>query len=124
MKLINSPLSAWNVLDTLFNEYPQEYARRCLPVRSLARERDIVLEADVPGVEPEKLEIAVDGRILSIKGERSRLEAEPVAFDRKFELPFAPDAEKLVAQVKNGVLSLTIPKPVAPEPKRVAVQAG
>lgn len=120
MRLMTHPLNAWNVFDA-FNAAAEESTRMQVSVTAQTREKDIVLQADIPGVDPAKLDISLDGAILTLKGERTREEGEALVFERKFELPFAPAPEELKAAVRFGVLTLTIPKPAVPESRKIAV---
>jgi len=120
-----NPMNPWRVFDALFDEPTfTPFAGRYPAVTVQTREKELVLEAEVPGVEPEKLDVAVDGQILTIKGERTRADGEAWTFERRFELPFAPDFDKMNAAVRNGILTLTIPKPTAPEARRLTIQAA
>lgn len=94
------------------------------------------LLADLPGFQPEDIEISVENGSLVISGER-KLGQEPVQeqesvrhrerpvgrFRRTFSLPKGVDVEGIVATVEHGVLSLDIKKPVAEIPRKIKVQA-
>ncbi len=92
-----------------------------------------VIFADIPGVEPEQIEISMDKGILSIKGERttasseeteqySRVERAHGAFYRRFSLPDSADADGITASGRNGVLEISIPKKPETTPRRIKVQ--
>jgi HSP20 family protein len=87
------------------------------------------LYADLPGVKQEALDIQVEKEVLTIRGERKlerRGERVAGAFSRSFTLPKTVDAEKIVASLKDGVLTLTLPKRPEAQPRqiKVAVQAS
>jgi HSP20 family protein len=93
-----------------------------------------VLTADVPGMNPEELDITVEDGVLSLKGERKseqkeehdgykRYERTFGSFQRSFVLPKGVNADAVEAKVEHGQLVVRIPKPVAALPKKVAVQA-
>ena len=94
-----------------------------------------VISADIPGVDPEDIEITMDKGVLAIKGERKaaesvegengyrRVERVYGSFYRRFSLPDTADAERISATGKNGVLEVRIPKKVAEQPKRIKVAA-
>ena len=99
-------------------------------------ENDIVLRADLPGVDPKDVDIQVENGTLTLKGERKfesdvkeddyrRVERVYGSFLRSFALPPTVDAEKVEAEYRNGVLELKLPK--RPEAKarqiKVAVKA-
>ena len=92
-----------------------------------------VITADVPGVDPEDIEVTMESGVLTIKGER-KLEAKDEGgngyrrvervygnFYRRFTLPDTADAEAISANGRHGVLEVVIPKRAALQPKRIAV---
>ncbi len=91
-----------------------------------------VIFADVPGVDPNEIEVHMDKGILSIKGERksetkteneklTRVERSYGAFYRRFALPDSANAEGISATGKHGVLEISIPKKPETTPRRIAV---
>jgi len=90
----------------------------------------LTVQADLPGVEKSGLKIQVEDGILTIEGKvtgKSReglisKEFEPVNFFRQFELPDGVDQEKINAELKNGVLFLTLPKAEAAKPRHIEVK--
>ncbi|TDR44034.1 heat shock protein Hsp20 [Tahibacter aquaticus] len=96
-------------------------------------DKRFVILADVPGVDPNEIEIHMDKGILSIKGERkkdvgegklSRVERQHGGFYRRFALPDSADAEGITASGKNGVLEVSIPKRPETSPRRIAINAN
>lgn len=90
--------------------------------------------ADLPGVDPQDVEVLMDKGILSIKGERQRDVAEPSerfsriershgSFHRRFALPDTADADGITASGQNGVLEISIPKRAESTPRRIQVGA-
>jgi len=93
-----------------------------------------VITADLPGVEPKEIEIAMDGQVLTLKGERklerkaqeekySRVERFSGVFYRRFTLPDHVAGEKIQAKSKHGVLEIIIPKKERHVPKRIEVHS-
>lgn len=91
-----------------------------------------VLYADIPGVDPEEIEVQMDKGMLTIKGERreetsvntddfSRIERRHGSFHRRFALPDSADPEGIAASGQNGVLEITIPKRPETTPRRIPV---
>lgn len=91
-----------------------------------------VICADLPGVDPQQVEVLMDKGILSIKGERngdvadnperySRVERSYGTFHRRFALPDTADAEGITAKGHNGVLEISIPKRAESTPRRIQV---
>lgn len=92
-----------------------------------------ILRADLPGVDPEAIEITMENGVLTIRGDRSaersvengeyrRVERISGRFFRRFTLPDTADAEKISASGKNGVLEVTIPKHAKVQPRRITVE--
>lgn len=104
-------------------------------VESFTRDKNVVLRAELPGVDPEKVEITVEGNRLILRGEKeSRRKEEDrdfwyqeVAygrFERSFVLPEGVKAEDVKASFQNGVLEVTFPAKDLPETKRIPITAG
>ena len=93
----------------------------------------LVVEAELPGVAMENLEIVVHDQQLEIKGERKpfaeeglsfvRRERPHGAFRRLLPLPFEVDANQVSATLADGVLTIHLPKAAALRPRRIQVQA-
>lgn len=90
-----------------------------------------VLEADLPGVGKEGLQITLDGTELTIVGRRSSETAagEPVfrersgwSYRRVFELDPAIDTAKVSAKMEQGLLTLTLPKSERAKPRKITVE--
>jgi len=91
--------------------------------------------ADVPGIKEEDLEVNLDGNRLSVSGKREAEKKEESerfysyernygSFLRSFTLPSGIDQEHLRAELKEGVLTIHIPKSEASQPKRVKIESG
>ena len=91
-----------------------------------------VIYADLPGIDPQDIEVQMDKGILSIRGERrsestteterfSRVERRYGSFHRRFALPDSADPEGVAASGRNGVLEITIPKRPETTPRRIQV---
>jgi HSP20 family protein len=98
-------------------------------------ENELVVNLDLPGVDPKMVDIRVENNILSIRGERQfedkpakdnfhRVERSYGPFGRSFTLSTAVDADKIRASYKSGVLSITLPKAEAAKPKRIQIAAS
>ena len=96
-------------------------------------ENRYVLEADIPGISREDLDITLEDSVLTIKGERTvnsegnsagyrRRERTHGSFVRQFTLPDTVNAEAISAAVVNGVLEIGIPKQAKPEPRKITVK--
>jgi HSP20 family protein len=97
---------------------------------------ELVLLADLPGVDPSAIELTVDGNVLTIKGEKPQ--GAPVGVSgsgRTLERPFGPfqrqvpltsevDVDKIVADVQNGVLQVRMPKAEAAKPHQIPIRTA
>jgi len=95
------------------------------------------LYVDVPGVDPNKVELTLEGGVLTLSGERHepngqkqaedaqyrRIERGVGHFYRRFVLPDTVDSEKVNATGKDGVLRVTIPKQAKAMPRRIQIDA-
>jgi len=103
------------------------------PAVDIKEEADrFVISADVPGVDPEKIDVTMDNGMLTIKGERSeeketekegyrRIERMRGSFYRRFSMPDSADSHKISARSANGVLEITVPKREVVRPRKIAV---
>ncbi len=91
---------------------------------------------DVPGVDPEKVELTLESGVLTLSGQRHdpltngrdeaqyrRTERGQGHFYRRFVLPETVDSEKVNANGKNGVLTITVPKQAKAQPRRIQIAA-
>jgi HSP20 family protein len=98
-------------------------------------DKEIVITAEMPGLERKDIEISVEDDVLTIRGEK-KIEDEKDdknyhvservygVFQRALQLPPGIDVSKIQATMSNGVLKLAIPKPAKVEPKKIEVQDG
>ncbi len=93
----------------------------------------VIVEAELPGIEPKDVDIRVEGDSLFIRGERKhekdekekgyhRVERVYGRFERTVELPQYADAAKCEASYKNGVLTVELPKKEEAKPRTVQVK--
>jgi HSP20 family protein len=96
-------------------------------------DNELVLKADVPGVELKDIDIQLENDTLTIKGERKfekeeknkgfhRLERSYGTFTRYFTLPDTVEGENVKADFQHGVLTVTLPKKEVAKPKAIKVQ--
>lgn len=79
----------------------------------------LMLELDMPGFTEADLNICIEGKSLHISGERKGNRS--VKISRSFSLSNYIDAEKVEAELKNGLLTITLPRV---EKKRIEVKVG
>ncbi len=96
---------------------------------------EIVLTAELPGMSREDLDIRVENNTLTIRGERKReqeakqesyhrVERFYGAFSRSFSLPSTVNTEKVKADFKDGVLTVTLPTREEAKPRQIQVQVN
>lgn len=96
---------------------------------------EVVVKADMPGAEKDKIEISMQENTLTIKGE-VKTEAEVKedqyyysergykAYSRSVHIPFKIDADKIKAAFKNGILTVHLPKAEEIQPKKIKVEVA
>jgi HSP20 family protein len=96
-------------------------------------DESIILQAELPGLKKEDIDIEIKESILTLKGERKqssevkeqnyyRQERRSGRFFRSFTLPSVIDSNKVAASYKAGVLEVKIPKPVEHKPAQIDIQ--
>ena len=141
--------SPWFSLNQLQNEVNQLFHRQLIspedgsnvetsqwmPLVDIREEKDkFIVAVDVPGIEPDKIEISVDNNLLMISGIRTsqtkeenregylRIERSSGTFCRRFSLPDSADLDNIQAKNKHGELIITIPKREAKVSRRIEVK--
>ena len=95
-------------------------------------EGNIVLTAELPGVDPKDVDVRVENNVLTLRGERKwsddvqresyhRVERAYGSFTRSFTLPNVVDTEKIKADFKEGMLKLVLPKREEAKPKQISI---
>jgi HSP20 family protein len=93
---------------------------------------NIVLTAELPGVDAKDVDVRVENNVLTLRGERKfenevkrekyhRVERAYGTFSRSFTLPNVVDTEKIKAEYKDGVLQVTLPQREEAKPKQIQV---
>jgi HSP20 family protein len=119
------------VMDRIFEGHNGHRVAR-LPLDIYSTDKEVIVTAAVPGVDPESIDITVEDGVLTIKGEiPERLEdvdyifAERFhgSFSRALKLNVAVEVDNIEATFENGVLTLVLPKAEEAQPKVIKVQA-
>ena len=95
--------------------------------------KDIIVKAEIPGVDRKDIDISLDGRLLSIKGEKKqekeesgehyhRVESSFGYYQRTIELPAEVDPSDVDAAYKNGILKIKLKKVKETETKTIKVK--
>jgi HSP20 family protein len=128
-----SPFSRLGRLERELNRLFEGAAMASFPALDMKSDAEKVeLKAELPGVEAKDLKVSVLGDQLSIEAELKpengdekavwhRQERPYGKFSRSVSLPYAVDAEKVEAKLKNGVLKLTLPRQESSKPRRIQI---
>jgi HSP20 family protein len=137
-----SAWNPWREIDRVQEELSRLYPRRGEPqtfdfpaINVWTGPDGVVLTAELPGVEPDKMDISVAGDTVTVRGSRAvdepkqgesfhRREREGGQFARSVKLPFEIDPAKVDARFSSGVLTLTLPRAEAEKPKKIAIKAS
>lgn len=124
-------------LDRVFFDFERSTPSRFEGPNSLSLKDEgaaYVLRAELPGVSEKDIELTVTGNTLSLKAERKleapqghsahRTERSAWTVARSLELPVAVDSGAVVAELKHGILTVTLPKSKEALPKQIAVKAS
>jgi HSP20 family protein len=135
MSLVHDPFSSLRVFEDAVTRMLSEprTARPWSPAVDIYEtENELVLKADLPDVKLENIDVRVENETLTIKGERRfeqdenskgfhRIERSYGAFMRSFSVPATVETDKVAADYKDGVLTVTLPKKEAAKPRQVKV---
>jgi len=113
------------------NERIIEEPKVIFPVDVKVADDEYLVEAFLPGVSPEDLDIQIESNVVTIKGElkieineddRYLLRERPAGmFQRSIELPDDVKADQVEAELKNGVLTLRLPKSELAKPRKIKI---
>jgi HSP20 family protein len=103
-------------------------------VDMLDKKDEVVLRADLPGLEQKDIDVTVEEGVLTIRGERREekevkdedyycCERWAGSFERSLTLPAGVDAEKVRASFKNGILEVHVPKVEKAKGKKIEIRA-
>ena len=98
-------------------------------------DNELVIKAELPGMNAKDIEVRLENNVLTLKGERHfekeakeenyhRIEREYGNFVRTFALPTAVDGDKVTAEYKDGVLKVVLPKKEETKPKPIKIAAA
>lgn len=127
----------------MFEEFFNDWASRVSPSQGESwkppvdiREdnSNLILRMEIPGVDEKDIDLKLEGLVLTIKGERKntlesdgynvyQIESYYGPFSRSFALPGTVDPEKISAQFKNGVLTITLPQKPEVKPRSIKISS-
>lgn len=128
----------WPSLADPFRSMGTRLAEWIAPASEASADDDVYrISIELPGVEEKDIELAAENGIVTLKGEKKTereekgetwffSERQYGAFSRSFRLPPDADEDKVKADLKNGVLTVTVPKakPEEKKSKQVRINAG
>ena len=147
-ELTIGPRNPWTIFDELESiqadmnrilsgQDAPRFARRAAypPLNVWASADGLVIDAEMPGVDPQDVEISVVGDELSLRGKVNvpesaagetvlRRERPAGEFQRTLQLPFRADAAGVKATFKNGILRISIPRSEEEKPRKIAIEAN
>ena len=122
------------LFSSLFGGGYEEREGLWAPLVDIEEDNDtIMVKVEIPGMKKEDIKVSVQSNILTITGERKhesetknktfhRVERSYGKFSRMITLPTDVDSDKVKANYKDGILSITLPKPEAVKPKHIDVE--
>lgn len=134
-----------NEMDSLFDHFLRDpwgidtierFGRGFGPRVDLAEtESEVTVKAELPGIDPKDVDVQVVGNTLTLRGEKRQesedkrrdyhyVERQYGTFSRTITLPATVDADKVEAEFRNGVLTVTIAKRPDARPKRITVKSA
>ncbi|UCG79643.1 MAG: Hsp20/alpha crystallin family protein [Desulfobacterales bacterium] len=128
-----------SLFDRFFGGWPMRVSREdgmwvpSVDVSETAKE--VVVKAELPGMDPKEIDVSVHADILTLRGERKqekeekgenfhRMERSYGSFSRSIQLPAEVDSGKVNATYKDGVLKITMPKTKQAETKKIEIKVA
>jgi HSP20 family protein len=127
-------LSNWHRdLDELFGRFlqrPESSFQSWVPrMETYRKDNDYVVKVDLPGVNPQDVQVETEGNLLTISGERKGEERGSEyretfygKFERQITLPQGVEADKVTANYQHGVLEIRVPLPAQLAARKVPIQ--
>lgn len=119
---------------SMFGNHPMLKQSSSLRVDVYETDKDLVIEADVPGYSPKDIEVELNNRTLIVRGKQSqetdkkenqyfRKERMYSSFERRFNLPAEVDLDGIKSDLKNGKLSIKVPKSGSSNVKKIPIES-
>ena len=129
---------ATQFFEEFFNAFPVtgslvQNRERWIPVVDiLEKDGNLILRAELPGMNEKEIELKIEGQVLTLKGERKietegnksnyhSRESHHGTFSRSFSLPETIEGDKIKAEYKHGILTVTIPLKPEVQPREIPV---
>ena len=135
-------LDPWSQLGRMENEMNHMLSRYAYPTSSefpafnvWGTNDQVIVTSEIPGIDPNSIDISVSGTTLTVRGLRDPEQAEKGAsyhrrerwygkFSKTIELPFTTEAEKVEARFSKGILYITLPRSETEKPRKVRVKSA
>lgn len=136
---VTFPLTDWGAFDRLFDDFAPMATRRTAPatpagpaVEITHDNEELVLRAEVPGMDKNDIELTVHDDTLTLKGTKRGVQEKKEGgyfyserqfgeFSRSFSLPFPVDPAKVQASLKDGILEARLPIAETARPRKVEI---
>jgi len=126
------------LFEEFFNDFPfsgsmlERNGNWTPSVDIMEKDGNLILRAELPGLTEKQIDLKLEGNTLTLKGERKmenednegtyhRVESYHGSFTRSFRLPDTVDSDKIKADYKNGILTVTIPQKPEVRPREIPV---
>lgn len=143
MNELERMLNSMDIFRTRMGSAFQEFDRLARPVQAWSTTDNyprtnlndsgdnLEITVEVPGVNKDDIQIKVQGNYLELSGTQKRdvpegykvhrTERKAASFSRSFTLPYEVEADKVTASMRDGILTMTLPKAEAAKPKQIAI---
>ncbi|MDX6707985.1 MAG: hypothetical protein QOK16_2961 [Solirubrobacteraceae bacterium] len=135
MATMLQPFAPWMRDLSRFMNTPGAASAFLPPADVIVSDSGVTVYMDVPGLKAEDLDIELENDMLTVRGERrppwenledctARIERSFGAFERTLRVTSGLDPEAIEAEMSDGVLTLHLPKPAEPKPRRIEIRPG
>ena len=136
--LWNEMFSVRNEFDRLLDRWAGQTGHAWMPVVDVRETGDeLLVEAELPGLNPHEVDVRVENGVLTISGEKKHeveegkedsnyhlFERRYGRFERSFTLPRGVNPDGVKAEFANGILTIHLPKAETAKPRRIQIEAG
>ncbi|HON37999.1 MAG: Hsp20/alpha crystallin family protein [Desulfomonilia bacterium] len=118
-----------------FSGFGRQSAVKYPPVNIFTGEDNVIITSEIPGVDPEDVDLTVTGDVLTLKGTRRRQELGEGQswhrrergygdFYRTIQLPYNVESSKVEASYSKGILKITLPRAEADKARKISVKTA
>ena len=123
------------VLDDFLGGTTGGQARREMPLDVIETDGELSIKVELPGLEPENVDVSLAGDVLTIQGQKQEERNEETSryhlterrygsFQRSIPLPTPVEPESVAAEMRNGLLTITLKKSEATRPRKISVRGA